>query len=332
METGRAWLVLSLGEEREYAGNGGYADELGSVYRYDSFVQNHKQVSEEDLLFLSNGDVVLGVAKVSRIIRSKGHKAQNRCPQCEITHIKPRRSKRPQYRCKAGHEFDTPLVTQKSCIHFAAWFDGSFRASPRRIPVEQVRQACPRYSGQVAMQELELERLEGEAKLLLQKLAALSMAHGGIGLVAADASDEPYVPDGRDDRKVIARQIRERRGQAAFRRELRSRFGDTCPVTGCKIPDLLEAAHINPYRGEKENHPSNGLLLRADIHTLFDLDLLGIEPATLQIHVHPKLEGTEYEQFAGARLSCESGLLSSKALDDRWKIFVSVRGAGTGTG
>ncbi|WP_375773766.1 HNH endonuclease [Archangium gephyra] len=321
--------MLSLGAEREYAGNVGYADELETVYRYDSFVPNHLQIAEGDLLVLRDGEVVLGTARASTIVSQKGTKELSRCPECSVTTIKARKDKLPRYRCKEGHEFEKPVVTQKSCVHFAAWFDGTFRPSPR-IPVEQVRQACPRYNGQLAMQELVLERLSGEVKLVLQGVAAQSMAHRSIGLVAADASEEPYVPDGRDDRKVIARQIRERRGQAAFRRELRFRFNDTCVVTGCRLPDLLEAAHINPHRGDKDNHPSNGLLLRADIHTLFDLNLLGIEPATLQLHVHPKLEGSEYEQFAGRRLACEPSQLSSKALDDRWKTFVSAPGAGTG--
>ena len=173
METGRAWLVLSLGAEREYAGNVGYADELESVYRYDSFVPNHQQVTEgrsaDPLRWRCRSGQLRRHPGLSR---SKGHKEQSRCPECKITTIKPRKTKRPRYKCKEGHEFEHPLVTQKSCVHFAAWFDGSFRASPRRIPVEQVRPACPRYNGQVAMQELELERLEGEAKLLLQKLAA----------------------------------------------------------------------------------------------------------------------------------------------------------------
>jgi hypothetical protein len=33
---------------------------------------------------------------------------------------------------------------------------------------------------------------------------------------------------------------------------------------------VLEAAHITPYRGAATNTPSNGLLLRADVHTVFD--------------------------------------------------------------
>ncbi|WP_309895294.1 HNH endonuclease signature motif containing protein [Archangium sp.] len=315
-------MVLSLGSEREYAGNVGYDDELERVYRYDSLVPNHLQIAEGDLLILRDGESVLGTARASTIVSKKGTKELSRCPECNVTTIKVRKDKLPRYRCKEGHEFETPVVTQKSCVHFAAWFDGTFRPSPR-IPVEQVRQACPRYNGQLAMQELVLESLEGEVKLLLQGVAAKSMAHSGIGLVAADAVEEPYVPDGRDDRKIIERQIRERRGQATFRRELRLRFGDTCVVTGCKLPDLLEAAHINPHRGDKDNHPSNGLLLRADIHTLFDLDLLGFEPATLQVSLHPKLRGMGYDHLAGTSLSCGSQLPSRDALESRWKKFES---------
>jgi putative restriction endonuclease len=37
------------------------------------------------------------------------------------------------------------------------------------------------------------------------------------------------------------------------------------------------------YRGMKDNDPSNGLLLRTDIHTLYDLNLLGIEPDSLKV-------------------------------------------------
>ncbi|MDZ7808966.1 MAG: HNH endonuclease signature motif containing protein [Arhodomonas sp.] len=56
--------------------------------------------------------------------------------------------------------------------------------------------------------------------------------------------------------------------------EARPRFGETlieayegrCAITGCNMLDVLEAAHIHPYRGDATNHPSNGLLLRADLH------------------------------------------------------------------
>ena len=77
---------------------------------------------------------------------------------------------------------------------------------------------------------------------------------------------------------MVERQIRERRRQERFRDLLRARHGNRCLVTGCAVLAVLEAAHIKPYRGEDDNHPENALLLRSDVHTLFDLDLLGIEP------------------------------------------------------
>ena len=84
---------------------------------------------------------------------------------------------------------------------------------------------------------------------------------------------------------------------------------------------MLEAAHISPYRGGEDNHSENGLLLRADIHTLFDLDLLGIEPMALCIELHPDVI-KEYGQFAGRTLVCAEDVRPSReALQKRYKQF-----------
>jgi len=132
---------------------------------------------------------------------------------------------------------------------------------------------------------------------------------------------EAYSPDGTDHREVAERQIRVRRGQQQFRDALRLRFADKCVVTGCGIVAILEAAHINPYRGDNDNHPGNGLLLRADIHTLFDLDLLGIEPAELRIGLHPTII-TEYGQLLGIQLNCADEVRPSpEALTIRYEQF-----------
>src|SRR5439155_10765234 len=55
-------------------------------------------------------------------------------------------------------------------------------------------------------------------------------------------------------------------------------------VTGTFIEDTLEAAHIVPYNGVSTNHVCNGLLLRSDIHALFDLGLLSVNPDTFSIY------------------------------------------------
>lgn len=86
---------------------------------------------------------------------------------------------------------------------------------------------------------------------------------------------------------------------------------------------MLEAAHIKPYQGEKDNYSENGLLLRADIHTLFDLDLLGIEPKSLRIELHPSLsESAAYKNLAGKTLRCSEKQRPSKdALKLRYEKF-----------
>jgi 5-methylcytosine-specific restriction protein A len=116
-----------------------------------------------------------------------------------------------------------------------------------------------------------------------------------------------FEPRDDDRRKQVVRQVKERRGQRAFRDALRVRYDNRCVVTGCRLLDILEAAHISPYRGVDDNHPQNGLLLRSDIHTLFDLDLLGIEPDSLVIVLHPNVKtDVSYAALDGRRLHCDS--------------------------
>lgn len=98
-----------------------------------------------------------------------------------------------------------------------------------------------------------------------------------------------------DERKKVMRSIIRRQGQSRFRKALICAYQGQCAITGCKVIELLEAAHIHPYMGEQTNKVTNGLLLRADIHTLFDLGLIHISPDTLEVAVSVKLRGTEYE-------------------------------------
>ncbi|PQV63440.1 HNH endonuclease, partial [Abditibacterium utsteinense] len=71
--------------------------------------------------------------------------------------------------------------------------------------------------------------------------------------------------------------IKRRRGQANFRNSLRGAYNDTCAITKCNSHHALEAAHISPYRNVSSNSITNGILLRADIHSLFDLNLIAID-------------------------------------------------------
>ena len=95
-------------------------------------------------------------------------------------------------------------------------------------------------------------------------------------------------------------------------------------MTGCDVVQALDAAHISPYLGDQSNHVTNGVLLRADIHTLFDLQLFdlqlfdlqlfdlqlfdlqlfdlqlfGIEPEALRLKISASLIGTCFKDLDG---------------------------------
>jgi hypothetical protein len=101
-----------------------------------------------------------------------------------------------------------------------------------------------------------------------------------------------------DGRKRIIKSIIQRQGQGKFRQELIETYG-CCAISGCPVIDVLEAAHIIPYKGIYTNVISNGLPLRADIHTLFDLGLISIDPQSMTVLVSPKLDNTPYSDFKG---------------------------------
>lgn len=65
---------------------------------------------------------------------------------------------------------------------------------------------------------------------------------------------------------------------------------------------MLEAAHIHPYRGEETNHVANGLLLRADIHTLMDCGLLAVDPDGMKVAVAPSVRTSSYGKLYGLTL------------------------------
>jgi hypothetical protein len=115
---------------------------------------------------------------------------------------------------------------------------------------------------------------------------------------------EPFEPDSIEDaRDRVFAEITRRRGQDLFRRRLVRAYNGKCAITGCAATVALEAAHIVPYRGHETNRVDNGLLLRADIHTLFDLGFIGIDPDTRRILVSSALHKTEYDDLEGRLLA-----------------------------
>ena len=111
------------------------------------------------------------------------------------------------------------------------------------------------------------------------------------GAEPAGPFDPSNIEDGRQ--KVFASIIR-RQGQPRFRNALLKAYGGQCAMTASRAIWVLEAAHITPYKGMKTNAIQNGLLLRADVHTLFDLGLVSVEPRHRLVRVSSLLKKSDY--------------------------------------
>jgi putative restriction endonuclease len=79
-----------------------------------------------------------------------------------------------------------------------------------------------------------------------------------------------------------------RRGQGAFRLMVMDAYDRRCAVSGEKTLPVLEAAHIRPFSETESHRVSNGVLLRSDIHKLFDSGYVTITPDN-RFRVSPRI-------------------------------------------
>lgn len=122
-------------------------------------------------------------------------------------------------------------------------------------------------------------------------------------LTSIQAKLEPETSDdAEEEQQRVLTYIARRQGQTQFRQALLKAYSSKCAITGFDAEAALEAAHIVPYSETGNNDPSNGILLRADLHTLFDLNLLAIHPETLKLFLHPDLKDTEYRALHGQQV------------------------------
>lgn len=101
--------------------------------------------------------------------------------------------------------------------------------------------------------------------------------------------------------------VHPRIGQGAFKVMVTEAYHRRCAITGEKTLPALEAAHIKPYSQQGPHLTSNGLLLRRDIHTLFDRGYITVNEG-LRIEVSKRIKedygnGREYYAFHGKKLA-----------------------------
>ena len=98
-----------------------------------------------------------------------------------------------------------------------------------------------------------------------------------------------------------------RLGQGAFRVLVADTYNRTCALSSSHILHILDAAHIRPYAQGGTHSPTNGLLLRQDIHTLFDRGYITVTPE-YEIEVSKRIKqefnnGADYYALQGQRIN-----------------------------
>ncbi|WP_156753908.1 HNH endonuclease [Actinokineospora pegani] len=281
-----AWSLLTLGENRDFQGNDGYEDVLESHYIWDDTVANHRKVKRGDLVVLRDKKQVLGAAIVEYVFVDKNRtKVRNRCPHCTDTSFKLRTTKTPKYWCSACKSgFDDPATEVIDITRYTAYYGQTWRALGGALDTAQLK---PYISGadQHAIRLLDRDKVLDLLEMSSVRLTAPAKAITGKTLPAGTKK----------------RLVEVRTGQPAFRQALLGKYGLVCAVTGACPEEALHAAHLRAFAKHKKHDPDEGVLLRADIHQLFDRGLLAVDPATRKIAVDPRLaDYPGYWQFNGA--------------------------------
>lgn len=279
-----AWLLLAVGDDRQHGGNDGYDDDPDVSYSWDDTVPNHAALKVGDPIALWDKKRLLGASTIEEIVTGSEDKILHRCPGCGRAGIKPRKTMLPRYKCNNGKckaEFNEPVTRIERVKTYKSRHDAGWKGLEDVLDGPHLRALCVSPKSQLSLRSLRWGDFQ-------RALAAR------VG--AATASEtELRVPDGGPGGHVLST-VRVRLGQRAFRKRLLAQQGPCCAFTGPAPDAVLEAGHLYSYAELGVHHAHGGLLLRRDVHRLFDAGALAVNPATRLIDVRRDLQ--DYPQYA----------------------------------
>ncbi len=297
-----AWSFLTLdAAARQFVGNAGYEDDLERHYSWDATVPNHGRVSAGDLAVLRDGEFVLGVAWIDRIKEWKGEKDRFRCPSCERTGFKQRLTMTPRYKCAScSSEFAQPTVERLTDLSFfRADYARTWRPLDHPLPISGAAAAYRKNAQQHAIREMDIA--------VVRSVLDTPDSPGTAWWSAV----EPGGMDIGGGHRIVLGKVRI--GQQRFREEMLARFGSNCAICGPLPPAALEAAHLYRFADQPQHRLDGGLLLRRDLHALFDRYLLLIDPDDeWRVHMAPGLHAyPDLRALAGRKVNVRSEQLPS---------------------
>lgn len=274
----KAWSLLTKLADRSWVSNDGYPDALGSYYVYDSNVANHLQVKVGDIVVLRDTSYVYGVSRVDGLTAEPGTKTIHRCPKCGKADLSHRKSGKPtNYLCRAKacrHEFDVPTTVNDPVTQYVASYSAEWQALDGALPAAELELLLDN-SKQNSIRTCDLDGL----KKLLDRVS--------VTVADVPLTGVKQTPPKGGHRTAM---VRVRNGQAKFRERLLQRYGLVCAVTGPCPVKALEAAHLRAFSTHGIHDVDEGMLLRSDIHRLFDAGLIAVDPVTMKVVVAPTIK------------------------------------------
>lgn len=274
-----AWIVIAKAPESlSYGVHDGYDDEPSNYYEFDSLVGNYKNLKPGDLVFVRGAWHLLGFGQIESITNKAGIKELRKCPNC-LGRPESREKKMPQWRCmRCSGEFNTHelKIEMKEVTLFRATYSRSWQDANHPIGATVLKTYQANNDTQSAIRKLDSTKVIE----LIQRALGLppSVDSFGNGL--------PVMIEGGHTITIAKR----RRGQQEFRLGLLAAIGPSCFISGRNPEFVLEAAHIRGFAKHESHDLSGGVLLRRDLHSLFDRCMLRINPLKWQVEVSPIIQ------------------------------------------
>ncbi|MDP5459602.1 HNH endonuclease [Alishewanella sp. SMS8] len=156
----------------------------------------------------------------------------------------------------------------------------------------------------------------------IKELLDLVTFENELGIAHSESKDTVIATNVEKKYALVRTQLRV--GQTDFRSALISNYNGQCCITKCSELAVLDAAHIRPYSGYHSNTLDNGLLLRSDIHKLYDRFLLSIEPESLTVKLSPTVKDKHYLILDGIPINLGNIAPSQTFLEEHYSTFKRI--------
>lgn len=299
------WLCTTKETEAQGRLGEGYGDVLGQSYVWKADLPNARRIAVGDAIVLWDNKRLLGMAWIDNIETFSATRTTFVCPKCLKADVRTRSKLQPRYRCGACKAvFDEPNAHTEVAKYLRANYEASWAPATRLVRRSDCKELSNRPSSQLSLQDIDM----GKFRILVDS----------FGIEAAPVKRRDF--DRQDGHRLAT--VKTRVGQGAFRSRLLTRYGPICAIIGPSPQPVLEAAHLYRYSEVGRHHDDGGIMLRRDVHRLFDIGLISVIPKESTIEIHEDLRiYPAYEDLVGTPLKVEVSHKTQKWLDLHYEQY-----------